>query len=270
MKSRVDLTLAALLSLGAATAAAQDTPATLYPADAADKPRGSSGEGAAARHDEVGPVGVQSDLAGMRVVHPALAAGDVVEVTALGNGHNVLAIVQAGAADRGRIASISPALADALGIAAGDAVRLRKVVASAADRAALRAGGKAAARLDSPPALLAGLRATLAARAQPAASAPTPSVTAPTRRRATPPVRSVAKPTRVAVPAGTGYFVRVAVLSIRERADSVARELDGEVVAAGKLHLVRIGPLPDRAAAAKARERAVARGFKDALIVAAP
>ncbi len=168
MKSRVDLTLAALLSLGAATAAAQDTPATLYPADAADKPRGSSGEGAAARHDEVGPVGVQSDLAGMRIVHPALAAGDVVEVTALANGHNVLAIVQAGAADRGRIASISPALADALGIAAGDAVRLRKVVASAADRAALRAGGKAAARLDSPPALLAGLRATLAARAQPA------------------------------------------------------------------------------------------------------
>lgn len=257
MKSRAERLLGVVLAFGVtAAAAAQDTPPVLYPTDAADKPRGSSGEGAAARHDEVGAIGLQPDLPGMGVAHPKLAAGDVVEVTALGNGRNVLALVQPGAAAAGRIASVSSQVAAALGIGEGDPVRLRKVSASAADRAALRAGQPASPRLDSPPALLAGLRGSLAAPAAPAARS---AALAPTRTAAkrTPPVTS-------------GYFVRVAALSVRANADRLARELDGEVVAAGKLHLVRIGPLPDRAAAAKARDRAVARGFKDATIVAAP
>ncbi|WP_448657856.1 SPOR domain-containing protein [Sphingomonas sp. CJ99] len=281
-----------VLATTAGTALAQNIPGTDAMMDdaPAGAPKGTSAGAGEARYDAVlmaraGDTGTVPAL-----LHPTLAAGSVVEVTALDSGRTVLLEIARGEA--GDPVLLSPSAASALGIAPDQSVgvRIRPVNATGQDMAALRQG-IAPQRLDAPAALLVGLRKRLptAARVaaarpavQPAANPdkPTPPASAPLTFTpkpfvpATPPPAKpqssapVAVPTPAAASTATGsLFVQVGAFSSRARADALAAQLKGRVVPGTSIHRVQIGPFADQAAAGKARADVASRGFPDARIV---
>lgn len=209
--------------------------------------------------------------------HRTLPMPSYVEVTALDTGRTILVRIN----DRGpfsgnRLIDLSAAAARQLGLAEGGVgpVRVRRVNPPADERAALRAGGSAAERLPTSPALLAALRsklgltpslpapqvvaqATSAPMAVAAAAEPASPPAAPAQRAATPP--PVATAGRLAV--------QIGAFSSRARADAVAAAAAGRVEPAGALFRVRIGPFPDADAANQALRDARAKGYPDARVV---
>lgn len=261
MKSHARLWGLGLIALGSAAIAQQEP--------AGDGPRGSSqlapGE---VRYDEVGYAGL-AELGGVSVASSALPPGSYVEVTALDSGRTILAVVTGSGAPPARLVALSPGAARALGVAREPApVRVRRVTPGPQDSALLSAGQAASERADAPDALLVPLRKRLAR--PPAATAPAVAV-----KPATPPPPAAAKPAppRPAAPAPTRpaatgrYYVQVAALSNRDRAEALARSLGGGVEAAGSVYRVRLGPYSDAAAAAQGRAAAARKGYPDARVV---
>lgn len=246
--------------------------------------------------------------AGASAAHKTLPLPSYVEVTALDTGRTILVRVN----DRGpfandRIIDLSRGAAEQLGVAGMGAVpvRVRRVNPPEQERATLRGGGKAAERLETPPALLAVLRKRLADQprpalvtsAQPAARPPVALPAPVTRPVATPPVaaRPLPPPPTVTPGAGDpfiveqegapvraaprpaaapsapypsgGYVVQVAAFSSRERAEAAARRIGASAVQTGALWRVRYGPYPSAQAAGAGVERAAAAGFPDAKIM---
>lgn len=80
--------------------------------------------------------------------------------------------------------------------------------------------------------------------------------------RATPPQWQRAAP----APAPAGYYVQVAALSSRWRAQQVAKQIGGGVQPAGNLFRVRKGPYASEAAARAALGPLAAKGYRDARI----
>ncbi|WP_375396366.1 septal ring lytic transglycosylase RlpA family protein [uncultured Sphingomonas sp.] len=233
---------------------------------AASGPAGTSG--GADRYDEVGLAGWYGeelagkptasgspfDPAAMTAAHRTLPLGAFAEVTALDSGRTILVeITDRGPGRRDRVIDLSRGAAQALGLdaVAVAGVRVRRVTPAAADQAAIRSGRAAASRLDTPPALLAGLRAQLPKTGVPPAPGP------------------AAPPTKIRAPAaaGSGYFVQVAAFSSRDRAAALARVLGARMIAAGKVYRVRLGPFATIALAAQARDAVAARGYGDARVV---
>jgi rare lipoprotein A len=101
---------------------------------------------------------VNPDL--MEGSHQTLPMPSYVEVTHLDTGKTILLrINNRGPMSRSAIVDLSPAAAQALGITGGSTpVRVRRVNPPAPEKAALRTGRPAAARLDTPPSLLSALR----------------------------------------------------------------------------------------------------------------
>jgi rare lipoprotein A len=98
-----------------------------------------------------------------------------------------------------------------------------------------------------------------AAPVAPPKAAPKPTVT-PTEKL---PAKSVARQPAAA----TGsWFVQVAALSSKAKADQLARQIGGSVQAAGSMFRVRTGPYPDQAAARAALGPIAAKGYRDARI----
>ncbi|HWK34638.1 SPOR domain-containing protein [Sphingomonas sp.] len=285
MKSQISLWGIGLIALGGA-ANAQGAPQAAFQEPAGAGPRGSSqpapGE---VRYDEVGYAGL-ADMGGISVASSALSPGSYVEVTALDSGRTILAVVT-GNGSAERLVLLSPGAAGALGIASEPApVRVRRVVPGPQDAALLAAGQAASGRGDAPSALLVPLRKRLAplpVAAKPAAVAkpdrqpppvrtsPQPALTKPIPRPAAPPPQPRAQPQpptpAVARPAAGGYYVQVAALSSRVRAQALAKSLGGNVEAAGAVYRVRLGPYPDAAAAAQGRATAARKGYPDARVV---
>ncbi len=218
-----------------------------------------------ARLDDIG-MGGRTTGSGVFVVHRTLAPGTFVEVTALDTGRIILAQVRHGPAlPPDRIADLSPAAADALGVAEAPlvALRVRPVTPSPQDQTVLRGGG-AVARLDAPEPLLVALRKRLPVIARPSREMARHTVAPPAR---TPrPFRPVA-PTSAAPATGT-WFVQVAALSDATRAEQLAKSVGGVVRRTATLYRVQAGPFATRAAADTARGRLVARGFGDARTIA--
>ena len=257
-------------------------------AAAASGPAGTSGMGAA-RYDAVGlaeiaPVSEDAAAQGegpVTAAHSSLSPGTVAEVTALGSGQTILVLVDRTVArtEPQREIILSPAAARLLALDGKSeaAVRVRGVVASAADLAALKAGRPAARRLAAPPALLAALRQRLRPPSvkpvmvaqRPAALPPkaAPAAPRPAVAKAT-----TAKPTAPPAPrAAQGkYLVQVAALSDAARARALAKTLDGHVETSGKLHRIRLGPFADMKSAQRARDDAKRRGYGDATILTQP
>ena len=248
MKSLASLALI----LAVPAAAAQEPPA-------GEGPRGSS---------QLAPGERRLDSVGAAMAGPALTVPDVpaatfVEITALGSGRTIVAAT--GAAG-GTEVTLSPKAAEMLGLPDGGPVRVRRAVATPQETAALRQG-ETIARIAAPPSLLAGLRKRMQ---QPEATpprvepAPRPE---PKPAPAAAPAPAAPRPSAT-VPAPRGrMWVQVATLSNAANARALATKLGGAVTPLGKLHRVRIGPLADRAAAERARARAVAAGYRDAAIV---
>jgi len=263
MKLRVSLLLAGPLLLAAQAPVA----------DQAAGPRATAGNGEASAYDAVGFARIGPGT-GMTAAHATLPLGSIAEVTALDSGQIILA----------RITARSPATADAeieltqaaaraLGLSGEmDAVRVRSIQPSAADVAALRAGGTALPRLPAPDALLRALRRKVPGlpASEPAAMPPIRHPSSRPLPSATPSVRAAAAKPAVTttVPRGR-YLVQVAALRDEQRARGVARDLGGRVEGAGGLWRVRLGPFADRAMAQRRRDAAISRGYGGATIIPA-
>ena len=198
------------------------------------------------------------------VCYPGVPEGAMVELTALDTGRTIVALVVGRETD-GALVALTPGAAQALGVGDRAAVRVRSAVANPQDAMALRSGQAASGRLDAPPALLTALRRTLPGdrgvprKVTPKRASVAPYVPAPVARAIAPP--PVAAPTR------GGFVVQVATLSSAARAAALARELGGRVAAAGGLYRVQLGPFPDTASAARARDGVARRGYRDARIL---
>lgn len=221
---------------------------------------------------------------GISAAHRTLPLPSYVEITSLDTGQTILVRVN----DRGpfegsRIIDLSVGAARLLGIEEQGVapVRVRRVYPPEADRARLRAGQSAPARLTSSDQLLAALRARLAdgggiiPSARPpsdeSGSVDTVSVPPPVRQ-ASPNQPPATAPTPPAV--SGEYFVQLGAFSnaanarrLAERARSLGSVLidDG-----GRLNRVRVGPFPDSRTAESALARARQAGFADARVFREP
>jgi rare lipoprotein A len=247
------------------------------------------GQELAGRNTANGEVFLPSAITG---AHKTLPMPSYVEVTSLETGRTILVRVN----DRGpfandRLIDLSEGAAKQLGITpqgiAG--VRVRKVNPPEQERAVLRTGQSAAARIDTPESLLKVLREKLAKLPRPTSVAavprPVPSTTAPGAKPAPQPapksgdgrfVREGASASRPAAPrpaavpapapAAAGYVVQVAAFSSRARADDLARKLGARVVASsdGRLFRVRFGPFASEAEGQQALSNAQKRGYPQA------
>jgi rare lipoprotein A len=218
--------------------------------------------------------------------HKTLPMPSYVEITSLATGRTILARVN----DRGpfandRLIDLSEGAARQLGILdqGVSGVRVRKVNPPEQERAMLRNGQSASARMDTPESLLKVLRDKLAKlpKPQPLAAAPKPvsvkpGVAAPTkpakpgddrfvREGASVSSKPASRPT-AAPPTASGYVVQVAAFSTRARADELARKLDADVVASadGRLFRVRFGPYASESEGRRALADAQKRGYPQA------
>lgn len=272
MPSNVKLTLLAGLAL-AVPATAQDAPPP------SDGPQATS-DRSPDRYDEVGYAtwygnemsgnrtasGTPFDPRAFTAAHRTLPIGSYVEVTSLETGRTVLVLVNdRGPSTPGLLIDLSQAAAQAIGVTSRKPVRIRRVTPPPADRNALKNGQPGSPILDTPPALLAGLRAKLTG--QPVAIATPVTKPSPPPSPVAAPRSPVPAPVRPVIAVKGGYYVQVAAFSNRERADTVARSLGGSATPFNKLWRVRTGPFADAKSALRARDAAAARGYGDARVV---
>ena len=184
------------------------------------------------------------DPAAITVAHRTLPLGSYVEVTALDTGATIVARVN----DRGpfhgdRLIDLSLGAARQLGLTGAGArpIRVRRVEPSQDEARALRSGQAVPLRRGPDRDTLGELRERVGW------SAPPPRVTRP--------------------PPGAGaLYVQIATFSSEDRARSLGRTLDADVVGVGGLYRVRMGPFDHAADAQAALASLAARGYPDATL----
>ena len=238
-------------------------------------------------YDAVGYAALSSEGgASVSAAHRTMPLPSYLEVTALDTGKTILVRVERrGPMSGSRLVELSPGAAAQLGIAGQSraAVRVRRVNPPEADRAILRSGQAAPARMDTPKSLLAVLTRKLATQegiiAPAAAPIPAATLSATPLRPLPRPVRTRPVPMATPSPAATPipvsptaaraegkWAIQVAAFSTKDRADAVAAKLGGQVSPAGKLWRVRMGPFATQAEAQAALAKAKAAGYSDARI----
>lgn len=252
-------------------------------------------------YDQVGYAVVGGEGgAAVSLAHRTLPLPSYVEVTSLKTGKTILARVERrGPMSGTALAELSPGAAAGLGVNdPREPVRVRRVNPPETERALLRSGQNAPARMETPMSLVAVLMRKLepAAPATPAPPPPVPVVEAAPKKPAVmpPTLKPVAKveapkpvakaepkpaeaPAPKAVPPATAkpaaklatsgaYVVQVAAFSDAARAAAAARKLGGAVSPAGRLHRVRITGFTSAADAGAALAKAKAAGYSDARI----
>ncbi|WP_235536406.1 MULTISPECIES: septal ring lytic transglycosylase RlpA family protein [unclassified Sphingomonas] len=197
--------------------------------------------------------GEQFDMDRVGAAHKTLPLPSYVEVTALDTGRTILVRIN----DRGpfvanRIIDLSRRSAQLLGIerTGVSRVRVRRVSPSETDRLALRWGRPATDRPYASASELAALNQRFVAR--PAGPKAPPRVAA-------------AVPDE-AVPVG-GWFIQVAAVGTRARAEEVAEFVAGRVEPVGALWRVRMGPYKNEAEATTALAQVRSDGYQDARLV---
>ncbi|WP_066795483.1 SPOR domain-containing protein [Sphingomonas soli] len=244
------------------------------PAAGAEGPSGSSRSGEK-RYDEVGYAGIRPVSGGgaadgaVVAVHRSLPVNSFAEVTALDSGKTILVLITG---------TMEPGADHPMDLSAGAArqlgddgprsipVRVRAVVPTPSDQAALNQGRPAESRPDTPPVLLNALRKHLPADGFAAAPPPQPSYGQPSHGQP-----SYAQPSRTVTttrtPVGAGLVVQVAALSNARNAQSLAQSLGGFVKPGGGLYRVQLGPFATRGEAEAARRRAAGAGYGDARVI---
>jgi len=231
-------------------------------------------------YDQVGYAGVGSEGAGgVSLAHRTLPLPSYVEVTSLGTGRTILVRAERrGPMAGGNLIELSPGAAAQLGVdGAHLPVRVRRVNPPEPERALLRAGQRAAERMETPMSLVGVLMRKLEPNAAPApvvVAAPAPQVAAPQVAPALPAKSVAAHPappaTKPAIPAPAAHkgpvFVQVGAFSTAARAAEAARKVGGSVSLSGKFHRVRIGGFSTTADAGGALAKARAAGYSDARI----
>jgi rare lipoprotein A len=253
-------------------------------------------------YDQVGFLA--ADAAGGNAVsgsHHTLPLPSYVEVTSLETGRTILVrLERRGPMNSNELVALSPGALAQLDARAGTPVRVRRVNPPEDQRALLRAGGPADARMDTPMPLVEVLKRKLpgqaAASASLAQAAPVQATVAPpppvrvaslpppqaARVPALPPLdqRTNAVPAPVTVaradpptvprqPAAShgAFIVQAAAFSTADRARRVASALDGEVTQAGQFFRVRTGPFATRGEAEASLAKVRAAGYSDARIL---
>ncbi len=210
--------------------------------------------------------------------HKTLPLPSYAEVTNLDTGRTILVRVETrGPMVNSRLIELSQGAAIQLGIGPGanPPVRVRRVNPPEVERAVLRAGGEAPARMETPDALLKVLRRKLADQeplsAPPVQNPPEPAVYTPPSADTPQPVTTnpepapepVSEPTQ---PQQGDFVVQVAAFSSQARADRAAEALGGFVTKPGAYWYVRLGPFASPAEAGPALEQARKAGYSDARI----
>ena len=242
-------------------------------------------------YDAVGYALVGSEGgASVTAAHRTLPLPSYIEVTALDTGKTILARVERRGPMSGKaLVELSPGAAAQLGIAGNPhaAVRVRRMNPIEQDRALLRMGQPAPARMDTPKSLLAVLVRKLDQQEGIVRPAPVPMPEASTTPAPQPipapikgkpgKIKPVAKPATVPsqtpAPAPTpkpalhGKFsVQVGAFSTKANAEKAALQVGGATSPAGKLWRVRMGPFGSDSEAKAALAKAKAKGYGDARI----
>ena len=235
--------------------------------------------------------------ASITAAHRTLPMPSYIEVTALESGKTVLVRVERRGPMGGKdLVELSPGAAAQLGLTGQyhAPIRVRRVNPIELDRAMLRSGGAAPARMDTPKSLLVVLQRKLdqqqgIVRTPPVtvpspvpspAPAPTPKPVKGAKPRPVPATVQAPKPAPaikpapapvpvpVSVPAAqTGKFmVQVGAFSDQANAKAAASKVGGSITAAGKLWRVRMGPYATEAQAKAALAKARSAGYRDARI----
>lgn len=276
----------------AATGPAADYPVVVGPAFAVDGVTYTPVD--VMNYDAVGYAGLGSE-GGMTVsaAHRTLPLPSYVEVTSIDSGKTILVrIERRGPMSGKQLIELSPGAAAQLGVAgkANAAVRVRRMNPIEADRAALRSGVAAPARMDTPKSLLTVLQRKLDLQdgvTRPIVSVePEPQPTAvalppKTETKSKPKVAAKPKPASpVAVapnpapapapapvtPAKGKFFVQIGAFSSKANADSAAKKAGGAAIQSGKLWRVRTGPFASEADAKGSLAKAKTAGYNDARI----
>lgn len=244
--------------------------------------------------DEVGYAAIDgAGGAGVSLAHHTLPLPSYVEVTSLKTGRTILVRVERRGPPTARdLVALSPGAAAQLGLAERTPVRVRRVNPPEAERALLRSGQTAPARMDTPMALVGVLLRKLdpahapPPQQQPAAVPQPAPVAAPVveakpapvpARVPAPPKPAVAakaapaKPVpKAPAPASAArhgpVYVQVGAFSTRANAERAARQVGGTVSPAGQLFRVRIAGFATADQAAGALAKARGAGYSDARI----
>lgn len=207
---------------------------------------------------------------GISAAHKTLPLPSYVEVTSLDTGRTILVRVNdRGPFVNGRVIDLSSGAAEQLGMRHNGLapVRVRRVTPPEQERAALRAGRKAAERMQAPEPLLLALRQRLTGSVRP---------TAPVKQAAIIPetgvtyaTNSLVGPVRSPLVQGSGgYVVQVGAFADKARADGLAGQIGAWVAQSNGLWRVRYGPFSSQAAAQQGVEKASAKGYSNARIMA--
>lgn len=241
-------------------------------------------------YDAVGYAGIGPE-GGMTVsaAHRTLPLPSYVEVTSIDSGKTILVRVERRGPMTGRqLIELSPGAASQLGIVGQPraAVRVRRMNPIESDRAALRSGVAAPARMDTPKSLLTVLQRKLDLQdgvTRPIAGVepePQPTTVAlPTKPepkgkpkpKPAVPVAAAPKPAPTPAPAPATaakgkFFVQIGAFSSKANAEAAARKAGGAAIQSGKLWRVRTGPYSNETAAKGALAKAKSAGYTDARI----
>ncbi|WEK47004.1 MAG: SPOR domain-containing protein [Candidatus Andeanibacterium colombiense] len=252
-------------------------------------------------YDEVGTLAL--DTVGGDTIsgsHHTLPIPSYVEVTSLETGRTILVrLERRGPMDGNQLIALSPGALAQLGASASTPVRVRRVNPQEPERAALRSGQSAPARMDTPMSLVNVLRLKLPGNVGPlpvpgaplavaavgpssaaglalppldaasSAGPPKPVIPKPSLTPAPKPaVKPVSKPAAGPVGSATrgGFVVQAGAFSARDRAEKVAQGIGGKVSPSGRLFRVRAGPYASRQAAEASLAKIRAAGYSDARI----
>lgn len=200
--------------------------------------------------------------AGISAAHKTLPLPSYVEVTSLDTGRTILVRVNdRGPFVSGRVIDLSSGAADQLGMRRNGIapVRVRRVDPPEHERAILRSGRKAVERRAAPETLLVELRQRLAGSFRPIAPVQ--------QAMLTPETGVTYAASNMLAQASGGFIVQVGAFSDRARADGLANQIGAWVAQSNGLWGVRYGPYASQAAAQQGVEKALAKGYSNALIM---
>ena len=252
-------------------------------------------------YDVVGRASLGSEGgAGITAAHHTLPLPSYVELTELSTGKTILVRVERrGPMTSTNVIELSPGAAAQLGVTGKSqaSVRVRRVNPIEPDRAVLRIGEPAPARMDTPKSLLTVLQRKLDTQegvVRPAPEAPpTPAATAMPAPALVPSVKPKPKPKPAPTPAPKpaptpaappkpapapapvqpaargSFFIQVGSFANQANAKAAAAKTGGTMSQSGTLWRVKMGPYASEAQAKTALAKARAAGYSDARIQSA-
>ena len=237
-------------------------------------------------HDQAG-IAVADGAGGMDIsaAHRTLPLPSYVEVTSLETGRTILVrVTRRGPMTGTGLIALSQGALGQLELAPGTPVRVRRVNPIEQERALLRAGQQAPARIDTPMSLVEVLKRRLPGQgaanlAQPEigplaetadpqppeqadSSTATPAGNEPLPTQAS---QEVAAPT-LPPPVEGNFVVQAGAFANPANAERVAEAIGGSISRQGNLHLVRTGPFKTRAEAEASLAKVMAAGYREARI----